>query len=616
MPEGSGQKETSMPSPLDTSPNALMRRFKAREEWRRSPEGQIASGKAAAERMIRQGTALVPEEGEQQTPASGSKTKENEIDRLSAAILKLEQQLAQGKEIDIQMLEAQKRQLEMWVGGGYDALVSAEDAQMAIDPRLFETQPPAWYRNLSEKWQEVIRARIAILMGCYPKRARGHLDLAVMAENADVRIDRDALDTMWREMPGFRIAVATILEDLFEIRKEFPPGLEEKEENGVYLIVLKEGAREILEKFADYKRKLIALLEDYLRGNPELLKVEGTPQFSPRTAARAAVAAAWNLFFVGNAVDSGDQGDLSKIEEIQKKSKISEEDLKNNPTVGRKVSNPIVFAEQARAMMLPFDKAWSKTIRIGEDRVGTEETWLGNLGDYVAERNRHDPKFREDLFRRVRRIIPQRLFASWFDLINFENEGGKKVSVGKKLCDANKKRLEIEGLWDFADPNEIDFSKLPSSELWGEYADAWDSARKIYEMIGGKNPLKMENVGLWRQTLATSLSKLRKTPLAPYFKDSQILVACIAGSVGLTQFTSEYLLTLPENQYDALVNLALNDDRLFKNMEGGRKAVLKLLNACDHYSLIGLISSLFHPNRTLIRRQAGLNAAEIAKTHN
>jgi len=603
MTEGVKQKETGMPSPMDTSAEALMKRFEARSQWRKSPEGQ----KAKTERTIIQEVTKIGTGEKNQN----SMREEDKVDRLAEAILRLEERLAKGEEINEEMIRTQREQLEMWVGGGYDALVSAEGAQMAIDPRLFETQPPAWYRNLSEKWQEVIRARVAILMGCYPKRARGHLDLAVMAENADVRIDRDALDAMWREMPGFRIAVATITEDLFEIRREIPPGLPNKEENAVYLMALKEGARGILEKFAEYKKKLTALLEDYFKKNPQLLEVEGAPQFSPRIAARAAVAVAWNLFFIGNAVDSGDQGDLSKIEEIQKKTSLSDEDLKNNPTVGRKVRNPIVYAEQARAMMLPFDKAWGKSIRIGEDRVGTEETWLGSLGDYIAERNRHDPRFREEFFKRKRRIVPQRLFASWFDLTTFEDE---KESVGKKLCEGRRKQLEIDGLWDFIDPEEVDFRKLPSSELWGEYADIWDSARKIYEMIGGKNPLKIENTGLWRQTLATALSKLRRTPLSPYFKDPQILVACIAGSVGLTQFTSEYLLILPENQYDILVNLALNDDRLFKNIEGNRKMVLDLLNAYDHYSLIGLIGSLSHPRRTAIRlAAAGSSKKEIAK---
>jgi len=606
MPEEGGQKETGMPSPLDTSPDALMRRFEARRQWRESPEGQEAAKKAETKRIIDRKISIVEEKRQ-------SSVKESEVDRLAEAILKLEERLAKGEEVNKEMLKAQREQLEMWVRGEYDALVSAEDAQMAIDPRLFETQPPAWYRNLSEKWQEVIRARIAILMGCYIKRKSGHRDLAAMVDNEEVRIERDALDTMWREMPGFRTAVATILEDLFEIRKEFPPGLEHKEENGVYLMVLKEGAREILERFADYKKKLVALLEDYLKRNPQLLKVEEAPQFSPRTAARAAVAAAWNLFFVGNAVDSGDQGDLSKIEEIRRKTKISDKDLKNNPTVGRKVGNSTVFGEQARAMMLPFDKAWAKAVRT-EDRVGTEETWLEKLGDYIAERIRHDPKFREEFFKRERRIVPQRLFASWFDLTTFEGEeiGEKDVSLGVKLCTAAKHPVGVGELWDFSNHQEIDFRDLKSSELWGEYADAWDSSRKVYEMIGGKKPLKMENAAEWTQTLANALSKLRRTPLVPYYSDPQILLSCIAGSVGLTEFTNSYLLNVPESDYDALVTSVLIDDRLFTGMpKGSRSLVFEWLNAYDHYSWTGTFGSIFHTNRTQLRREASRNAQRL-----
>jgi hypothetical protein len=613
MSEEAGSKEQRY-SLLDKSPEAIMARFKEREAWRGSVEGQKALRQREFERTLKE-----EPKKEVVSKEEGKILEGGAIERLADAILKLEERLVHGEKINKRMLKAQKEQLEMWVGGGYDALVSAEDAQMAIDPRLFETQPPAWYRNLSEKWQDIIRARIAILMGCYPKRVRGHLDLGAMAENPDVRIDRDALDIMWREMPGFRIALATIIRDLFEIREEFPlsllPKAEKKEEDKVCLMVLKEGAREILEKFAEYKRKLITQLELYFEKNPHLLVAEGGPRLSPRVAARAAVSAAWNLLFVSNVVDSADQGDLRKIEEIRVISDPSPKDLEGNPTVGRKVRNPIVYAEQARAMMLPFDKAWSKSIRGEEEKIGTEETWLGSLGDYLAERNRHDKVFRGELFRRERRIIPQRLFASLLDLVTFrgEKKGGVEVTVGMKLCDAEKKNLGIGELCDFSNPEEIDFKKLPFSELWGGYADIWDSARKIYEMLGGKNPLKLENVGAWRQTLATALAKLRSTPLAPYYKDPHLLVGCIAGSVGLTHFTSRYLLALPENQYDILVNLALNDDRLFKDVPGGRKAILELLNAYDHYSLGGVLGSILHSRRSQIRLEATNNARAFNK---
>lgn len=601
------------PSLMDNSPEALMARYKSRIEANKD-EPKSTKGGVLLEPPIKQVA--------QKSASTEQGNMEQVIADLARSIQGLETGLARGEKIDEAMLTYQKEQLEMWAGGGYDAFVSAEDAQVAIDPRLFETQPQAWYRNLNENWQEVMRARIAILMGCYPKRARGHLDLAVMAENADVRIDRGALDFMWREMPGFRIAMATIVHDLFEIREEVPPGLAPVGENKVWLMVLQESARQgkkgkewgeegVLGKFAEYKKKLISNLEKYFEENSDLLKAnDGAPHLTTRVAARAAVASAWNLFFVSNAVDSGDQGDLSKLEKVKRIANPTEKEYEDNPTRGRKVTNPVVYAEQARAMMLPWDKAYGKSIR-EEGKVGTEETWLGDLGDYIAERNRHDSGFKRQFYSRERRIVPQRLFASWFDLTTFvKGPAGIEISVGRKLCGARKRPVGTGSLYDFSRPKQIDFSKLSSSELWGEYSDTWDSARKIYEMIGGKNPLKMENIEVWRQTLANALSKVRGTPLAPYYRDPELLVSCVAGSVGLTEFASDYLLPLSDVDYDALSSQALNDDRLFAGMPGGsRKYVFESLNAYDQYSVFSFVKSLLSPKRLKIRRAASFENA-------
>lgn len=607
-------------SPMDTSPEALVKRYKKRKEWRESAEGITA-------KALRDPTIKIFEREKEKTDSPKTQNQEGQEELLANAILALEQRLARGEAIDRETLEIQKEQLESWIGGGYDSFVSTENAQVAIDPRYFETSHPAWYRSLSEKWQEVIRARTAIMMSCYLKRARGHTSLEAIAENPDMRIDRDSLDVIWREMPGFRIAVATIIRDFFEITKETPMGFPATEENTISLMVLNQEAKKKeggnLETFAEYKRKLVTNLESHFEDYPNLLATnEGAPQLSPRTAARAAIAAAWNLIFAGHAVDSGDQGNLSK-EEVEKIQKISEpctKDLEKNPTVGRGLKNPIVYAEQARAMMLPYDKAWGKFVRAEEEKVGTEETWLEKLGNYVAERCRHDPQFRKEFFQRTRRIIPQRLFASWFDLTTFKEkyrdkdgkEKSREVSVGEKLCGGEKSPIGAGELCDFNSPNVIDFTKLESSELWGGYADTFDSARKIYEMIGNGNPLTLENTGKWSQTLATALSKLRKTPLAPYYRDPNILISCIAGSVGLVEFTNNYLLASPEQQYDVLVNLALNDDRLFKGMEkGSRNLLLKKLNANDHYSYRGMIRSVFHVNRATIRKEASAGAKKF-----
>lgn len=599
------------------------------DRWCLAVREQIALGKERIEKVIEVerewkllSSVLAERTSEEAINKVQVKVSEGKVDSLAQAILKLEQRVAAGIDVDRQILESQKRQLEYWAGGGYEGVVSAEDAQVALSFEMFETQQPAWYRELNPQWQEVLRQRMFLMSGCYVKRSRGHLDLAAMIENPNMRIERDTLDFMWHEMPGFRIALVTMIDDLFEMRIEAPPGLKNIPQNQVYLMVLKQEVREgdgILSRFAEYKRELIRELESYFDQNPHLIRLkEGQPRFSSKTAARAAVSAAWNLIFVANAVDSGDQGDLKEemLTKLRRVAMPTEEDIKSNPTIGRKVRNPITYAEQVRAMMLPADKAWGKSVR-GEMEVGTEETWLGDLGDYIAERNRHDKTFRAEFFRRERRLVPQRLFASFFDMTNFEirrKEGRREErSIARKLIEADKVNLKGQ-LRDVKKPENVDFKReLVYSELWGGYLDRMDSARKVYEMIGGKNRLERdEEIQSWRQTLATALSKLRSSNLAPYFNHPDILVSCIAGSRGLIDFTSEYLLNILEEKYDSVATFILDDDRLFANMpDGSRAYVLKKLNSKDLHSWGGFLGAVFPIDRFAIRRQARAEAKRL-----
>ncbi|BCX14442.1 MAG: hypothetical protein KatS3mg088_125 [Patescibacteria group bacterium] len=453
--------------------------------------------------------------------------------------------------------ELQRLQLEMLRRSGFSGLVSAMDARAGINVQQFDTEVPVWYNELSEDWKNVVRTNLGILLGAYYKFRSPGKGAETIISSEDIRIDREALAFMWENMPGFRVVATTITSELFE-------------NNSSRLVLSEEGKRRLLNTAA-YKRSLEERLTSYFENHGEILdlysKTGGPRDLDPSLAAKFAVSSVFNLFYLGGAFESGD--------------------------VGRDLKDPYVFNPSVRTFYLPRNQARSKYVLGEEDVVGTDEAWGGKLGEWFAERIRHDPNFKADFLENkgITRLIPDRLMYSIFELTYF-NDGRSLASV---LISASKNGME-GGLFDYGE--QVNLRDLKYSELWGGYSDVMDSAWKIYQAIIGKADPKDFD----RQALGNALSKLRKEKTLKEIytgeKGEWILKAVITSLLGGPNlYSSEILLRLPEENYDYSVWFWLNDDRIFATLpSGARKRVFELLNAKDldsfWHSLISSVQDL------------------------
>lgn len=473
-------------------------------------------------------------------------------------------------------------------GRGYSNFVSNEGAQRRFYEDWFLSSPPEWFGELPEKWKQVIRTRMFINNQAAIKRKDGPFELDPVLDNRDMRIDKEALITMWEEMPGFRQAFATMWHDFFETD---PTGF----------VKIKETAIPLLNGFSKYKDSLTGKIVSYIDASNSRDGFRNGPNGNSLTMAEAAVASAWNLIYVSNIVDSGD--------------------------LERNIKGEVV-AEQVRTFFRPLRKGQSKWLRDPNrgEVIGTDESWGGKLGDWFAERCRHDPDFARGVKEGTIRYIPIRLMYSWFDIqkIGSETLGAKLTNEVKRKVtisdDQKKTSVQIEGLYDFVKgAKAIDFDQLEGENLWPGYADAADSARFVYKIIQGttKDPEMRQ--------LATALSKLREvgrknfSPLTEVYNDEQLIVGCILGMTGgPAPFISELLLEIPEQEYDRTVNKLLSDDRIFMSLPDpgrARKRILRILNAYDKNSFfdswIGLHGDLLISRRGSLRLKAAKESKRI-----
>lgn len=529
---------------------------------------------------------------------------------------------------------------------GYDGLVSAEFAQARIDVKNLDTHPQLWYSSLAERQKRIIRMRQGILSGVSEKRVEGSTNLDAIFDCKDVRINTDSLAAMWEgDVPGFRIALATMIQELFTYEEDAADTLlrgdkykfltiskskivvPEKKDNETpeqtQFRKQKEKERDTeneklgaarIARLSKYKDDLIERLKGYFERNPNLISAQAThngPSLNPELAARAAFSTAWNFLFLGNAVESGD--------------------------VGRNVKQSEAWAEQLRAMIRPLDKGkskWGVGKKQEEDKVATDESWGGPLGDWMAERCRHNPEFNLDVKEGRRRYFPTRMAASFFDLTTFGD--AKKDCPDPKVAPIWGKTLseiftetckpvavpDNPNLFDFNQPDTVDFNLLEASgtsELWGGYMDTMDSARVVYRFINGT--FKKE-VGV--PQLSTALKKLRaESLLEPIYSDPQLIAACIAMiNNGPVRGSNELILKIEEETYDAIVTTQLSEDRLFAGMKEedairAKTEIFRILHAKNYATTRGeLISFLggmipLASERVRLRRTARENLARV-----
>jgi len=232
------------------------------------------------------------------------------------------------------------------------------------------------------------------------------------------------------------------------------------------------------------------------------------------TEATAAVAVAWNLVFTSNAIESADL----------------EREVIPGPTYG----------EQIRAAMHPLIKARKKVLKEKDEEIGTEEGWGGLLGTWLAERVTHDEKFKKAFKEGQIKPFPETLFVSMFE--------ATQLSDGETLAQKLIERKPIN--WHD--------SKMPA-ELFGAYADMWDTTLKAYFFTTGKKPLDARDTRPWSAELADIISKMRGGILKNEYTDPNFLFWCICSSVGLREYTSMPIIALPGGEnYGAFLDNVLS----------------------------------------------------------
>ncbi|MCW4031537.1 MAG: hypothetical protein NWE80_04145 [Candidatus Bathyarchaeota archaeon] len=484
---------------------------------------------------------------------------------------------------------------------GYDGFVSTEYNRASVDPKRFHIDPPTWYRELSEREQKTVvtRTNITNLAAHIENYGMTHFDEVMGA--LGFRIEKEGLENMWNEMPGFRIAMATMVDNIFE-------------KEGEDHLVISDQGYEIIKEFTQFKETMIDTMEKHLRENPHpnieryYLK-HGKDKF--RAAAVAAVSAADNLLYAGSAYFSGDED--------------------------RAVRNTKIWQEQLRAFSMPGIKGnakWIKRENVEDLPTGREEDWGGILGNHMQRRCSADGEFKRDFIQGTgRRYIPRRLFFSMFDHVYFKKRYSKeafydthtipkgsypnrqgrvvdrdKATLAEALIYSRKKSIDGGGfliahvdddtgerseidltLKDYENPEQISFSQLEPDDLYGYYADVRSHAVPIYkhltatdvtkaltasDFIKELNKLRSENPQLAGQTTpdrekwvlwdpdlfegALAISILKKAVDLGYLRP---------GNAKLVGGTSEFLFTIPDSKYDGVVtNVLTTEPKLYYGM--------------------------------------------------
>jgi len=508
------------------------------------------------------------------------------------------------KEYFRESLEYQREEVAL-MKKGYKGFIQGESVRAHVNPEQYDQALPPWFESLSPAEQGMLRLRLNINYLAAVKRDTAMESFDDWIGLKGLRVERRALADMWKDMPGFRIVLATMVHDTF-IEKDDKGRLEdhlvisgipdEKTPTGGYSRV---GSEERLNK---YKADLIAGIAEYLHLNDgeRVMLLQQRDHVDVKDIATAAVSANDNLFFALGSFDSADE-----------KRKISPGDAN-------------VYSEQVRTLFMPGVKGKAKWLLETEvkekkekaDLGVADEDFGGSLGWWIRDNIRHN---RHGFAERVKngqiRLIPERMFFSALDMTCFDKDYRYKT-LAQALLRAPKKDLG-NGLWDFEE-DAIDINQLHTFELLGNYADPRSAAVRLYKHLTGN---KEEDRSSMDQII-NALTKLRKdilpSFLTKWYRDEWLIIALIvnaASPAGLVRGTDQLLLDIPELTYDSIVYNSLADNRIFEGMRRDfRKTLLAILHARDvakfgselFYIFPSLSDNMFS-TRSAIRREADHN---------
>lgn len=393
---------------------------------------------------------------------------------------------------------------------GYNGVVQAVKIRARLNPEQFDQSlaselAPVWFEELHPENQAMVRSILHINWIAATKRDTGALSYEAWSTMQGLRIERSDLKNMWEKMPGFRIAMATFMKDIFEEDDEFRI-ISGQEGKGYDLL----GDQA---KFETYKEQKISQLAEYLKINPEArvwanshfgsemarastLMAQGNEEEAQRVIddvykkiATVSVSTVDNLLFATGAYDSGNQFiDATRQREVadtlqQDQRYVGMSDVEKR-TFGRltdeqrgryldmsaserkrfedtlafKLAGTNVASDSIRALMQPGQK--------GIDKWNTETAWGGSIGEWAEDNYRHN-----------REVIPGVRFADALKM------GEEEIESGRYNEEQKAKIREIRSYL----PRRMWYSVL-------ELTDLKDKDENLAELLlnGQRNTLRAE----------------------------------------------------------------------------------------------------------------------------
>lgn len=497
----------------------------------------------------------------------------------------LEEQLSVQKD----QAELEKRQLALLMQG-YDGFVQLMAQRGRISPEEFDKAQPAWYKELSDQEQGIVRflAHNSYLAG--QKRDTGMVSLE-FTRLAGLRFETVDFANAFQKMPGFREFIATAMVRVFDPTKDHlvisgEPGHKDAagnwvEPTGGYAIL---SNQRTLDKF---KKEVAEQLVTRYGSHREVL--EQKYRLKLEDIMKAGVNAADNMFYAWGAYSSGDEERAITPGEAN------------------------IYSEQERAMFMPGVKGEAKWLKKRKETTGeAEEDYGGPMGAYMRYGLQNNPSFKARYEAGARGFIPQRLFYSMLDMTDFSKGAFEGKTMAQGFLTARKVQI-APGVYDYND-GLLDLNDLKPNELGGSYADIRNAgALPLYEHLTSKDPkARMDMNGVINAlTKVRGSSLLNEKARDPFFVAALVAMA-ISPETGPLIGVYDHMLLAPaadpKANYDSEVTNALSDRRLFVGMPSGYKERLfRLFMAIDTSGLLGALRSMFTLQSMLAERNRLIN---------
>lgn len=425
----------------------------------------------------------------------------------------------------------------------------------------FNPPYPQWYKELSQKDQDLFRVRIRLINSVAWKQTIRNGDVEkLMANGPD--ISRAELKLLW-EMPHFKEAVKTFIQDLFSKSSESPNLLRIKRvENkkkanplvgGLMGEELDPSIEEKITHFQKYKEIIALKLQYPDKTDDELFKIyekyyltENKKGEAKKMLAdnkyRTAVAAAWNFLYIGNTIESAD--------------------------VDRQLSPSEPISDKLRTMIHPMQKALGKWCVYKEGKIisekeedlkykkvtGEEEPMGGLIAGWIKyhlkmdeiQNRTYQDSFRRKIFEGEKgyRPFPRRMATSLIEMlmVNYKDENGnlvvndegkgKVITMSQALLDNMENRITfdvvqcVDGRSRTKDEAVKKGIKIISHDFEGHdydtcvgFRDSMDGCFTAYNYLTGKAKLETKKIEDWASAFDKNIPLIRQNP-TKYYKGS------------------------------------------------------------------------------------------------